>query len=222
MFLSPFIIHIALASAPLLPAQAIVRLGAPLRGNVQGYTLAFSHDGKFLAEGVFPPAIFVWEVATGKRVDVFSTGQRNIGALGWNGNGQIVAALLKGQANGEVRVFDVATSRAVRTFEVAGGWPLAISPDGNLAVFWHSTYVKNDAVYFVSLWDTATGQQVRDVARPYVARHGRFTEDGKTFVLATWAANTCFGCGIPKPRKSFINANFPAIRGRASRATARS
>jgi len=185
MTLSPLVLHAVLAALPLLPSGAVARLGSPPRGHVQGYHLSFSHDSKFLAEATHPPAVLVWNVQTGKLAHAFAVNQKHVGALQFAADGSVLVQLTASDG-GYVCVFDPVAGKKVRQFQAPGGGPLTISPDGKRAAFWHSTYIKNDPVYHVSIWDVDTGKHVRDVAKPYLARHAVFSPDGKTLTLATY------------------------------------
>jgi WD40 repeat protein len=84
------------------------------------YALAFSPDSKQVvsgssASGAADHAIRLWDVETGKCLATFSGHEGGTTAIAMSSTGRFV---LSGGADGEVKLWEVATSRAVRSIQV--------------------------------------------------------------------------------------------------------
>ncbi|MBS1824479.1 MAG: protein kinase [Acidobacteria bacterium] len=93
---------------------------------------AFSPDGKLLATVSHDPKVWVWDVATGRSVRVFSGHTARVNAVTFSPDSQRVATASVDQS---VRLWDVMEGNELHTFTGASAdvhvQALAISPDGS-------------------------------------------------------------------------------------------
>ncbi len=153
--------------------------------------VGLSPDGKTVAtkDDKF---IYFREAATGKEIRKLkylpeSGGGRSVTSwLTFSPDGKQLAATLMGSA---VQLIDVQTAQVTRTFEHAGA-PIAcvFSPDGKLMAA--GGYESENKVYFVRLWEVATGKEVRrfaigeDINRQIGAL--AFSHDGTMLAGGSW------------------------------------
>jgi WD40 repeat protein len=145
--------------------------GRPLAGNNQiDYALAFSPDGKLLAEAGYR-FLRLWEVATGKEVwrEEFKRGGEycEVTSVAFDGKGRLAA----GSNNGEVRVWDAGRKR--RRTHAAGQevWAVAWAPEGRVAYGGRSN--------FIGLWDPEAGATETLARQSNTITCLAFTPDGK-------------------------------------------
>ncbi|MCI0336858.1 MAG: caspase family protein [Acidobacteria bacterium] len=160
-----------------------------LKGDMPNPTdLAFSPDGRLLVakftetnaarEKSGKTSVIVWEVATGREVKIFQTGdQYGTGGIAFSPDGKLLASrasklndsdvkdntTLKDLGSGYITFFNVATWNQVRElkntgieFNIAIGFtatPLRFSPDGRV--------LAASLSQGVALYDTATGNRLR-------------------------------------------------------------
>jgi WD40 repeat protein len=151
--------------------------------------LAFSPDGKLLAEVGFGATVRLWDVGTGKVVRT-CTASHMVGALAFSPDGKTLAG--GNLYLNTVHLWDVTTGREATPG--AGHYgeasALALSPDGKLLA-------SNGSDWRVRLWDTATGRHLR--AWPgghYPVGALAFSPDGRALAfnergrLGLWSATT--------------------------------
>jgi WD40 repeat protein len=120
------------------------------------WSVAFSPDGRLLASGSWDTTIKLWEVASGSEVRSL-TGHPGFGvnSVAFSPNGRLLASGSCRATNsfgyciqGEIKLWDVASGREVRTLSGHDSWVLSVafSPDGRLLASgsWDKT---------IKLWD---------------------------------------------------------------------
>jgi WD40 repeat protein len=179
-------------------------LGTPLKHDGEVVTVAFSPDGKTLATGALSSTpstgeARLWDVASGSprgavlehkgiRVDPSPAAVR---VAVFSPDGKILATStrghLQGTNTGEAQLWDVATGKSLGSPLHAKGrlWALAFSPDSKtiLTANW-------DPAAPAQLWDVATCQPIGPAIQSHIhyASVVGFSSDGKTILLAGWAA----------------------------------
>jgi WD40 repeat protein/DNA-directed RNA polymerase specialized sigma24 family protein len=134
----------------------VVSVGAP--GGVT--EIAFRPDGRYLAAATFDGALYVWEVATGRRVASRREDTRPIYHIAFSPDGRLLAAASGG---GTMRLWDARTWAPVLSFnENTQSFPaLGFSPDGR-------RLTTASRMQTVKVWDTATGQELLTLNRDYL------------------------------------------------------
>ena len=170
--------------------QTFPRPGVVRRGRLISETLSFSPDGKKLLDWSASRTVFVWDVATGKRLPQFnSKDDRPISyAAAWSPDGRFLAV---GGNDSTVRLLDANTGKPVKTLtSVAPVRVLRFSPDGRfLAGLGNSPCPE--------LWDVATskslavktGHRGAVLAVAFTAP-GRVVTGGADARLMEWDLNT--------------------------------
>lgn len=124
----------------------------PIQGNAN--SIAFSPDGKTLAEGLPTNTIRLWEVATGKEVLPVVGHQGGVSNLGVTPDGKTL--ITRGTDN-SIRSWDIASGKELRSFKLPAGTGNAdLSADGKIVVFGGP----NNTVH---IWDVAQGKELRQV-----------------------------------------------------------
>ena len=120
-------------------------------------TLAFSPDGKAIAEGLQNNSVRLWDVATGKETLPVSGHQGGISSLSVSRDGKTLTTFA---ADGTVRQWDMASGRETAQFKLPNtGMNALLSADGKTVVFGAA----NNAV---KVWDAATGKETRTINVP--------------------------------------------------------
>jgi WD40 repeat protein len=123
--------------------------------------LTWSPDGTMLA-GVRNGAICLWDPATGQQIQPRPAHEDVVACEGWSPDGTVVAS---GSWDGTIRLWDPVSSQQIRILkghEVPVG-SLAWSPDG--AMLASGSLRKGIPTGPTILWDTATGQQIRQLGK---------------------------------------------------------
>jgi WD40 repeat protein/energy-coupling factor transporter ATP-binding protein EcfA2 len=150
------------------------QVGSPLTGH-NGYSVAFSPDGKTLAADGNDNSLLFWDVASQRQVGSTFTGHTGpVYSVAFSPDGKTLAS---GSHDSTVRLWDVATRRQVGSplTSHTSGKTVAFSPDGKAVA---ADGLDNT----VLLWDVATHRQL---GRPLTGHTDTvssvtFSPDGKT------------------------------------------
>jgi WD40 repeat protein len=143
-------------------------------------SLAFSPDGKMLANGTVFHGIMLWNVATHKRIATLAT-HGHVTSLAFSPDGRILAC---GNGNGKVQLWNPATNKNTATLAGHTGdvYSVAFSPDGK-------TVASGGEDTTVKLWDVATRKNIATLKGHPVSKDTldivfcvAFSPDGKTLV----------------------------------------
>jgi WD40 repeat protein len=184
--------------APALPANASRLFGNIYRKDV---ALAFSPDGSTLAAGHFNGQVYLWDVASGRRLTSFQAIPDFVDADG--DAHSVMVSLLTFLPDGKeivvgsiadttYHICDVGTGRGIRRLQPRppdkprnvgySFWDvsLALSPDGKTVAGAGGCMDQS-----IRLWETATGQERRQLGGPGRPVHAvAIAPDGRT--LASW------------------------------------
>ncbi len=163
------------------------------RGAVE--SLAFSPDGRILATGHNNGDIILWEMSTGKELQLLTHPQSQSGGLdlAFNADGSLLA--VAEAFVGQVTLWNVSSGEKLRSLAAEGGrgQPLtdvAFSPDGSLLVAAQSSGQSLEPAGQTFVWQTADWQQLyvlEDAAPPVVfSPNGRQLITLSGIALAAW------------------------------------
>ncbi len=153
--------------------------GHPLLGRYSAYPLHFSADGRTLTTHGEDGKARVWDVTAGKELQQFPV---QIEGIGWqhviSPDGKTCVSIAQNLTDTRSPVlWDLATGkkRHVLNAKVWNG-TVGFSPAGETLYTWRET----DGGSCVGLWDTTTGQQLREISVGPVQPvfWGRFSPDG--------------------------------------------
>ncbi len=149
-----------LGRAPLANAAGQVVFFTGYGGAGGSHTVAFSADGKVLAEAS-GNTIRMWTVADGKEILPASGHQGGVTQTAVSPDGKVLTSY---GADGNIRRWELATGKELGRFSVpAGTASVALSRDGQLAA--------GSSGNVVRLWDVALGKEIRAIQVP-VAQQG--------------------------------------------------
>jgi RNA polymerase sigma factor (sigma-70 family) len=165
--------------------------GHPDRVNA----LAFSPDGRRLASGSPESSIHLWDVATGKQLLMLQGHQERVTCVAYSQDGRVIAT---GGWDRRIHLWDAAGGKLLRQWRTVGPqrpFPtglapgllagLAFAPDGK-----HLVSATQDEV--VSLWETATGKEVRRLA----GSCGAFSPEGSLLACGGRGTNVDVNLGV--------------------------
>jgi WD40 repeat protein len=145
----------------------------------------FSGDGKRIAT-VEGEAVFVWDVATGKKLFSRTTSELDCSHVALNPDGRLLATgywnLQKAGKPGEIKVWEVDSGKELLTLNrhSNGITGLAFRPDGKVLA-------SAAGDYSVRLWDLATGRQLHRLEHLEGAPQAvLFSNDGRLLAVAGW------------------------------------
>lgn len=147
------------------------------------YGIAVSNDGQYVATSGdnADPTVRLWNAQTGKAIFVFTGHTATVHSLVFSPDNKYV---LSGSFDQTARLWDIATGRSVRTFDIPdSAVSLAFSPDGHFILTG-----SNDKT--ARLWDAQTGNEIRRfVGHTDIVKGAVFSPDGK-YILTGSADNT--------------------------------
>jgi WD40 repeat protein len=119
-------------------------------------SVAFSPDGTLVAGGTSYDKVWVWNAATGKKLQELQgvgswSGYDYVSAVAFSPDGRILASA--GSAGGAVQLVDVATWKELRVLTAYQNWVYSISfsPDGKILA-------SGSGFDEIKLWDVSTGK----------------------------------------------------------------
>ncbi|HYV37756.1 MAG TPA: WD40 repeat domain-containing protein [Gemmataceae bacterium] len=136
-----------------LPKGALERFGSmALRHDGVVSTLAWSHDGTWLASGSHDKTICIWDAKTGQRLKRFVGHTDAVFAIAVSLDSKKIASASRDKT---VRVWDVPTGKELWKSDAHGDAVccVAFSPDGMMLA-------SGGADEMVRMWDVATGKQL--------------------------------------------------------------
>jgi WD40 repeat protein len=138
-------------------------LAQTLKGHSGWVTgVAFSSDGQKLASGSWDQTVKLWDVPTGKELNVVGSKMKEVQALAFSRDGHWLAAE---NSNDTVTLWDATSQREIHTLAsdkrlgpLGTNWvySIAFSPDGR----WLASGVDDKTV---RIWDVRSGRAVRDL-----------------------------------------------------------
>jgi RNA polymerase sigma factor (sigma-70 family) len=172
------------------PTTGAVRRVLPLR-NTSPHLLQFAPDGKTIATAGSGPDrqyhLYLWDVATGKRVREFPGQSDFIRGLAFSPDGKFLASTCQDKSR-KVRLWDVATGKLVRELAARTDAPIgvAFAPDGSaVAAGGDEDRRSDDSETVIQLWDPATGRALPEFRGAGMGNvRLAFSPDGKTLAAA--------------------------------------
>jgi WD40 repeat protein len=169
-----------------LPTGAVTSLGTSRFLNLgRVYSVAFTPDGKTLATGCWDGSVRLWEVATGKELNLFQDTRSPVRAMAFSADGKLLAYDCEGMG---IVVRQTATGTEVHRLKGHRG-PITFvcfSPDGKLLAS-----KGHDQTF--RLWDMAGGREARRLSSLEATKQIpdpncpiAFGLDGKTVLSATF------------------------------------
>jgi WD40 repeat protein len=157
-----------------------------LPGHIDGaLSMAFSRDGRLLASGGQDKLVKISDLKLGRELLSLPGHSAWIQAIALSPNSKLLASgssiqepKMQRAIGGEIKLWDVASGRELRTLRAHADWcwALAFTPDSRLIA---SAGRRKDRRGEVRLWDTETGQEVRVFTdHPGLVQNLSFSSDG--------------------------------------------
>jgi WD40 repeat protein len=182
----------------------------------------FTPDAKALLSRGGDETIRLWDVATGKEVHRFEGHKDPVWTIKLAADGKTVAAYCKKSVHsgenkpGEVRVWEVATGKALRSWLLPDDLGLQVfSPD----LKYLATCLRSGGPYEIKLWDVQTGKVARTIPmHPYRVT---FSPDSKVLLvkdrdlIRSWDVNTAKELRrVPNPYPNFFTRDIVCPDGK--------
>jgi RNA polymerase sigma factor (sigma-70 family) len=143
--------------------------------------LLLSADGKMLASASEDATARLWDLATGKELRRFKDHQRGIVSMALSADGRLLAT---GERDGSLHIWDARTGAEVQQIVAPAVRPLGaltFSPDSKLLAGVILNLRGLESV--LTLWDVATGKEVRHWAIPSDSGYIVFSPDGRSLAV---------------------------------------
>jgi WD40 repeat protein len=155
----------------------------------------FSTDGRLVAGADFCGNVYVWNAASGKRIDALNEGGEVSHIAFAPGSDRLLAVA---SWDSKITIWDVATGKAVRvlTGHSGGVADVAYSPDGRLLA-------SSSLDHTARIWDPSNGRLLRVLRQPgpviavaFSPNSGKLATTDPTGIVRIWDA--CTACGNSK------------------------
>jgi WD40 repeat protein len=163
--------------------EKVVRIAMRHKGEAN--TLAYSHDGNYLASGGKDGVVRIWDTTMEREVRTLETGDGPVNSVAFSPDGRYLASAsdaANGKINGAVRIWDWSAQNAVSSLAGHEGnvRSVAYSLDGKYLA-WAGSDQK------VRIWDVKAG---KEACRPQEGHTGEvmaltFNPDGKRLASAS-------------------------------------
>ena len=122
----------------------------------------WSRDGRFLATSGYDASVRVWDLSTGKSTLSVYPHAGYACSVAFSGDGKVLAT--GGSEDGLIKLYDVATGRAIRPIQTPdiSIYAMAFTPDGRHLVINHS--LANRADSSLRIFQTSDGAEVKPPA----------------------------------------------------------
>jgi WD40 repeat protein len=174
---APAALPAALGGKGKLPSGLVAILGGKDGHTGQVYGVAIRPDGKVLASAGNDRSLRLWELATGKSLQILTAHQDRVYCVAFSPDGRFLAS---GAGDGCIKIWDAATGKELHSLLGHKGLVASVqfSPDSQLLVT-----TGEDGL--VRIWEAASGKMQRLLARgSNTVWSAAFSPDGKT-VAAT-------------------------------------
>ncbi|MEM7125691.1 MAG: effector-associated domain EAD1-containing protein [Chloroflexota bacterium] len=124
-------------------------------------SVAWSPDGTMLASGGSDSKIILWNVVTGRQVQLLQGHGFWVLSVAWSPDGTMLAS---GSEDKTIKLWDVITGETKQTLQnhISGISTVAWSPDGKILASGAGDTIGNDLA--IKLWDVATGDTIQTLA----------------------------------------------------------
>lgn len=117
--------------------------------------MAIAPDGKTLATASYDETIKLWNLKTGKQLQVLAGHSRDVECVAISADGKILAS---GSDDNRIKLWNLQTGEELKTLAGHSGWVrcLAMTPDGK-------TLVSGSDDRTIALWNLETGEKLREM-----------------------------------------------------------